>query len=70
MKRIRISTGILTIALVFLTAISCRETKKENNDEDGQHHQMENEDGHHNDDGQMHNDTIMKSSNEVMMDEG
>ncbi|MEB8329551.1 DUF3347 domain-containing protein [Flavobacteriaceae bacterium KMM 6897] len=66
MKRIRISIGILTIALVTLTATSCRDTKKENNNEDGHHPEMESEDGQHNEEGEMHHDTTMKSSNDMM----
>ncbi|MCJ7468343.1 MAG: hypothetical protein MUO53_16820 [Maribacter sp.] len=70
MKKTRISIGILAVAFVTLTAMSCRDTKKENNNEDGHHSEMENEDGHHNEEGEMHHDSTMKSSNDMMMDEG
>ena len=70
MEKIKISTGILTVAFVTLTAMSCRDTKKENNNEDGYHSEMENEDGHHNEEREMHHDSTMKSSNDMMMEEG
>ncbi len=59
MKKIRILTGILTIALITLMATSCRDTKKENNNEDAHHSEMESEDGQHDEEGEMHHDSIM-----------
>ncbi|MGY8915096.1 MAG: DUF3347 domain-containing protein [Flavobacteriales bacterium] len=66
MKKARVTTGILAIALVTLTATSCRDTKKENNNEDGHQPEMESESGHHDEEGEMHHDTTMKSSNDMM----
>jgi hypothetical protein len=58
MRKLRISTGILAIALVTLTATSCKDTKKEHN----------NDDGHHNEERGMHNEASMESSNDMMSD--
>jgi len=69
MRKLRISTGILAIALVTLTATSCRDTKKENNNDDGHHPEMESEDGHHDEEGEMHDEASMESSNNMMMNE-
>jgi len=46
MKRLKVSTGILAIALVTLTATSCKDAKKEHDNEDGHHSDMESGEGH------------------------
>jgi len=60
MKRLKVSTGILAIALVTLTATSCKDAKKEHDNEDGHHSDMESGEGH---------DEAGMDSNE-MMDNG
>ncbi|HEA23676.1 MAG TPA: DUF3347 domain-containing protein [Pricia antarctica] len=46
MKRTKVSTGILAIALVTLTATSCKDAKKEHDNGDGHHSDMEGGEGH------------------------
>ncbi len=50
MRTLKLATGILAIAFVTLTTTSCKESKKEHNNEDGHHTEMKSED-HNNDSG-------------------
>ena len=58
MRKLKLSMGILAIAFATLTVVSCKDAKKENNNEDGHHSEMstdedhstmnhDNSDGHH-----------------------
>ncbi len=68
MRKLSISTGILAVAFVTLTATSCRETNKEHNNEDVHHTEMGGEDGHEHEGTGMHEDASMNSSNDMMVD--
>lgn len=63
MKKMRITTGVLAIALATLTAVSCKDNAKEHDNEDGHHTEMKNDNpdmNHNNSDG--HNDKDNDSS--------
>lgn len=63
MKKMRITTGVLAIALATLTAVSCKDHAKEHDNEDGHHTEMKNDNpdmNHNNSDG--HNDKDNDSS--------
>lgn len=63
MKKVRITTAIMAMAFLSLSAMSCRDTKK-----DDSHHRMDSEmmdDGHHQD-SSMHHDNMGESGD--MMD--
>lgn len=62
MKKARVTTAILAMAFVSLTAMSCKDSKKEDS-QDAMHSEM-NEEGHH-DDSSMDNDK-MSASNDMM----
>jgi len=49
MKNLKVTTGILAIAFLTLTAISCKDAKKEHNNDEGHSTEMnhDNSDGHH-----------------------
>jgi hypothetical protein len=58
MSKLKLTLGIVAIAFITLTAVSCKDNKKEHNNEDGQHSEMDmdedhskmnhdNSDGHH-----------------------
>ena len=49
MRKLRSTIGILAIAMLTLTTMSCKENKKEHNHEDGHHTETkhDNSDGHH-----------------------
>lgn len=62
MKKVRVTTAIMAMAFISLTAMSCRDTKKEDS-----HHRMDSEmmdEGHHHDSAMNH--AIMGASNEMM----
>ncbi len=64
MKKVRITTGILAMAFISLTAMSCNDGKKgESND--AMHSEMSSEDGH-NDHSMMEHDNM--DSSDTMMD--
>lgn len=46
MRKLNISIGILAIAIVTLTTMSCKDTKKGHNNEDGHHSEQMEENGH------------------------
>lgn len=64
MRKLNMFTGILAMALITLTATSCKETKKENSNEDGHHTEMGSEDAH------KHEEGSMNSSDKMIMDDG
>lgn len=68
MKKASITTGILAIAFVSLAAVSCKDTKKEHNNEDGHHTEMGGEDGHGHEGTEMHEDASINSSNDMIED--
>jgi hypothetical protein len=49
MRKLKLSMGILAIAFATLTVASCKDAKKEHNNEDGHHMEAshDNSDGHH-----------------------
>lgn len=49
MKKVKVTTAILAMAFISLTAVSCKDAKKENTNEDGLHMEAshDNSDGHH-----------------------
>ena len=49
MKKLKSTLGIVAIAFITLTAVSCKDAKKEQNTSDGNHSEMnhDNSDGHH-----------------------
>ena len=49
MKKLKSTLGIVAIAFITLTAVSCKDAKKEQNNSDGNHSEMNhnNSDGHH-----------------------
>ena len=46
MKRLKVTTSIMAIALVALTTTSCKDAKKEHNDEDGHHSEQMDDNSH------------------------
>jgi hypothetical protein len=68
MRKSKLTTGILAITLVTLTATSCKDAKKEHSNEDGRHSEMESGEDHHeegmdmNDDGSMEFNNMMGNS--------
>jgi hypothetical protein len=46
MKNLKVTTVILALALVSLTAMSCKDNKKEHDDSDGHHTEMNSEENH------------------------
>ena len=60
MRKLSILNGVLAIAIITLSATSCKDAKKEHN----------NEDGHHGEGMEMHDDATMKSSNDMMTESG
>jgi len=68
MRKLSIPTGILAIALVTITATSCKDTKKEkeHNNEDGHHSEMESGEDQHEEGMDMHDDATMDSSHDMM----
>ena len=46
MKNLKVTTGILAIAFVTLTAMSCKDAKKEHNNEDSHHTEMSADENH------------------------
>ncbi|VAW15652.1 Probable Co/Zn/Cd efflux system membrane fusion protein [hydrothermal vent metagenome] len=66
MKKSKITTGILAIAFIALSVTSCKDNKKEHNNDDGHHTEMksddhskmnhDNSDGHHDNDASTTND--------------
>ncbi len=66
MKKLKITTGILAIAFIALSVTSCKDNKKEHNNDDGHHTEVksddhskvnhDNSDGHHDDDTSTTND--------------
>lgn len=62
MKKVRVTTAIMVMAFVSLTAMSCRDNKKEES-HDGMDSEMMDE-GHHDDSAMDHDD--MSSSNSAM----
>jgi len=47
MKHLRVTTGILAIAIIAFTITSCKDNKKEYDNEDGHHTEASHDDGHH-----------------------
>jgi len=69
MRKLRISRGILVITLVSLTALSCKETKKDHNNEDGKHSEQMKANDHMNDNMDDHSKmdhNNMDSSDDMM----
>jgi len=66
MKKLKITTGILAIAFIALSVTSCKDNKKEHDNDDGHHTEVksddhskvshDNSDGHHDDDTSTTND--------------
>jgi hypothetical protein len=66
MKKLKITTGILAIAFIALSVTSCKDNKKEHNNDDGHHTEVksddhskvnhDNSDGHHDDNTSTTND--------------
>ena len=52
MKNLKVTTGILAMAFLTLTAMSCKDAKKEHNYDEGHNTEMnhDNSDGHHDSD--------------------
>ncbi len=50
MRKLKSTIGIVAIAFITVTAVSCKDAKKEQNTSDGNHSEMnhDNSDGHHN----------------------
>jgi hypothetical protein len=46
MRKIKLSLGILATVVAILTAVSCKDVKKEHNNEDGHHSEMSSEGNH------------------------
>lgn len=67
MKHLRVKTSVLALAFVSLTAMSCKDGKKEENSEDAMHSEMNFEEGHHDNEGMEHNE--MDESNNMMNSE-
>lgn len=67
MKKVRVTTAIMAMAFISLTAMSCKDGKKENSD-NAMHSEMSSEEGHHHDDtdSAMNHDNMDTSNN--MMD--
>jgi len=67
MRKLSISTGILAMAVVFLSTTSCKDTKKEHDNEDGHHSEQMEENGHMGDGmedhSKMENDNMQSSDN-------
>ncbi|MBT0608106.1 DUF3347 domain-containing protein [Aequorivita echinoideorum] len=63
MKNVKVTTAILAMAFVSLTAMSCKDGKKEKS-EDAMHSEMSSEEGHHHDEGMEHDE--MEGSNDSM----
>ncbi|WP_330441474.1 DUF3347 domain-containing protein [Flavobacterium sp. C4GT6] len=55
MKNVKVTTAILAMAFVSLTAMSCKDGKKENL-EDARHSEMSSEEGDHHDEGMEHDE--------------
>ncbi len=72
MKKLRVTTTVLALAFISLTAMSCRDTKKDDVNDD-MHSEM-NEEGHHDDTGMNHNEGVdhdnMNSSNDMVSHDG
>ena len=49
MRKLKLTIGIVAIAFITVTAVSCKDAKKEQNTSDGNHSEMnhDNSDGHH-----------------------
>jgi hypothetical protein len=48
MRKLKMSMGILAIIVATLTVVSCKDAKKENNNEDGHHSEMSTDEDHSN----------------------
>jgi hypothetical protein len=48
MRKLKLSMGILAIIVATLTVVSCKDAKKENNNEDGHHSEMSTDEDHSN----------------------
>ncbi|MBN4047273.1 DUF3347 domain-containing protein [bacterium AH-315-P13] len=72
MKNLKLTIGIYAIAFVTLTAMSCKETKKVHNQEDGNNTEMSSETNeemkHDNSDGHHDNDASTSSNDERDID--
>lgn len=68
MGKLKVTTSIMAIALVTLTATSCKDAKKEHNNEDGHHSEMGSGEDHHEEGMDMGDDAAMESND--MMDSG
>jgi hypothetical protein len=68
MRKSKVTTSIMAIALVTLTATSCKDAKKEHNNEDGHHSEMGSGEDHHEEGMETGDDAAMESND--MMDSG
>lgn len=64
MKKVRVTTAIMAMAFVSLTAMSCRDNKKGDGN-DSMHSEMQ-EEGHHDNSMMDHNDSIMDHDSSMM----
>ena len=64
MKKVRVTTAIMAMAFVSLTAMSCRDNKK-GEDNDSMHSEMR-EEGHHDNSMMDNNDSIMNHDSSMM----
>ena len=66
MKKLKIATGILAIAFIALSVTSCKDNKKEHNNDDGHHTEVKSDDhskmNHDNSDG--HHDNNASTTND------
>lgn len=67
MKHLRVKTSVLALAFVSLTAISCKDGKKDEKSEDAMHSEMNSENSIQHEEGMEHND--MNESNDRMESE-
>ena len=69
MKKVKVSTGILAMAVIALSATSCKDTKKEGNSTDGVQSEHMDDNGHMGDGMDDHSDMDhdnMQSSESMM----
>ncbi|MRT16792.1 MULTISPECIES: DUF3347 domain-containing protein [Aequorivita] len=67
MKHLKVTTSVLALAFVGLTAMSCKDGKKEEHSDDAMNTEMSSEEGHHHEEGMEHDE--MDESNNTMNSE-
>ncbi len=64
MKNLRVKTSVLALVFVSLTAMSCKDGKKEESSDDAMHSEMTSEEGHQHEEGMEHDK--MDGANDMM----